>query len=129
MTSENRNTPSSPNEMVEAWVQSATEAERRWNEYFSRMMSTDSFAQAMTRSAEGFATMQAMFARGMEEYLRGLSIPTRGDLAKLTERITALERRLDALGESSATAAAGVSRQQPAAPPARKRQTATGGTG
>jgi polyhydroxyalkanoate synthesis regulator phasin len=99
VTNENRNIPSSPNELVEAWVQSAAEAERRWNEYFGQMMNTDSFAQAMTRSAEGFAAMQAMFARGMQEYLRGLNIPTQGELARLAERVTALERRLDSLGE------------------------------
>jgi len=83
--------------MVDAWVKSATDAERRWNEYFNQVMGTDQFAQAMQRSMETYTAMQANFMRGMEQYLRSLSIPTQSDLAKLAERITLLERRLDEL--------------------------------
>jgi len=83
--------------MVDAWVKSATDAERRWNEYFNQVMGTDQFAQSMQRSMETYTAMQANFMRGMEQYLRSLSIPTQSDLAKLAERITLLERRLDAL--------------------------------
>lgn len=100
MTNENRSVPASPNEMVDAWVKSATEAERRWNEFFNQMMGTDAFAQMMARSAESQAAFQATFARGMEQYLRGLNIPTHSDLAKLGERLTTLERRVDALTAS-----------------------------
>ena len=84
-------------EMVDAWVKSATDAERRWNEYFNQVMGTDQFAQSMQRSMETYTAMQANFMRGMEQYLRSLNIPTQSDLAKLAERITLLERRLDAL--------------------------------
>jgi polyhydroxyalkanoate synthesis regulator phasin len=84
-------------EMVDAWVKAATDAERRWNEYFNQVMGTDQFAQTMQRSMETYTAMQANFMRGMEQYLRSLSIPTQSDLAKLAERITMLERRLDEL--------------------------------
>ena len=60
-------------------------------------MGTEAFAQMMARQTEGYATMQAAFARGMESYLRALNIPTQTDLAQLAERVTALERRVDAL--------------------------------
>jgi hypothetical protein len=61
------------------------------------MMGTDAFAQAMSRSQENVAAMQAAFARGIEPYLRAANLPTHADLARLAERVTALERRVDAL--------------------------------
>ena len=97
MTSDNTNRPSNPDEVIDAWVQAATEAERRWNEYFNQVMGTDQFAQLMSRSMESYTAMQAAFARGMEQYLRAFNIPTQSDVAKLAERITALEQRLDTL--------------------------------
>ncbi len=97
MTSENPNRPRSPDEMIDTWVQAATEAERRWNEYFNQVMGTDQFAQLMSRSMESYTAMQAAFARGMEQYLRAFNIPTQSDIAQLSERLTALEQRIDAL--------------------------------
>lgn len=83
--------------MVNAWVKSAAEAERHWNEFFNQIMGTEAFAQMMARSTENYATAQAAFARGMEQYLHAMNMPTRADLAQLTERVTALEQRMDAL--------------------------------
>jgi hypothetical protein len=99
VTNEASNLPNVPtfNDMVDAWAKAATDAERRWNEYFNQQMSSDEFARSMSRQMESYATLQANFARGMEQYLRAMSIPTQSDLAKLAERLTALELRLDAL--------------------------------
>ena len=96
MTNERSNLPT-PTEMIDSWVKAATDAERRWNEFFNQQMSTDEFAQMMSRQMEGYAALQANFARGMEQYLRAMSIPTQSDLAKLADRLTALELRIDAL--------------------------------
>lgn len=99
MTNEASNLPSVPtfNDLIDAWAKAATDAERRWNEFFNQQMSSDEFAKLYARQMENFATLQANFARGMEQYLRALSIPTQSDLALLAERLTALERRIDAL--------------------------------
>ena len=97
MTSDNTNRPSNPDEVIDAWVQAATEAERRWNEYFNQVMGTDQFAQLMSRSMESYTAMQAAFARGMEQYLRAFNIPTRADIAQLAERVAMLEQKIDAL--------------------------------
>jgi hypothetical protein len=113
MTNERSNLPG-PNEMVDAWVQAAAETERRWNEFFNQVMGTDAFAQWMARSAEGYAAMQAAFARGMEPYLRALNIPTQTDLAKIAERVTALESRLDALAAANSEDKGTVGAGQPA---------------
>jgi len=118
MTSDNPNVPTSPNEMVDAWVKAAQDAERRWNEFFNQMMGTDAFAQAMSRSQESAAAMQAAFARGIEPYLRAANVPTQAELARLAERITALERRLDALTANDV---------KPAARPAGRTRSGTSG--
>ena len=101
MTNEGRNLPSSPNELVEAWLQAATQAERQWNEYFNQVMGTETYAQMLNRQTEAFTAMQATVTRGMDQYLRALNIPTQTDLARLAERVTALERRVDALGTAN----------------------------
>lgn len=99
MTNENRNLPATPNEMVEAWLQTATDTERRWNEYLNQVMGTEAYAQMMTQQTAAFTAMQANYASGMEQFLRAMNIPTRTDLAALSERVAILERRLDALTE------------------------------
>jgi polyhydroxyalkanoate synthesis regulator phasin len=113
MTTEGRSLPDF-NQMLDAWVKAATDAERRWNEYFNQQMATDEFTQAMTRTMEGYAAMQANFARGMEQYLRALNIPTHADLAKLAERVTALEQRIDSLEAREEPPDAPVIGRQPA---------------
>jgi hypothetical protein len=125
MTTEGRNLPDF-NQMLDAWVKAATDAERRWNEYFNQQMATDEFTQAMTRSMENYAAIQANFARGMEQYLRALSIPTHSDLAKLGERVTALERRIDALGTREEPQEAPATRRQPASRQPASRQRSGG---
>src|SRR5436190_7045145 len=97
VTNDRLNLPATPTEMVDAWLKVATDAERRWNEFFNQAMGTDAFAQMLARSSEQATAAQAAFARSMEQHLRALNIPTRSDLAAITERLTALERRLDAL--------------------------------
>lgn len=114
VTDERRNLPSSPNEMVDAWLKSATETERRWNEFFNQIMGTDAFAQSMARSMESNAAVQAAFARGMEQYLRLLGVPTQADLAKLAERLTALEQRLDAREAAKDEGSGAAGPEQPA---------------
>jgi polyhydroxyalkanoate synthesis regulator phasin len=119
MTSERPGVPN-PNEFVDAWVKSAGEAERRWNEFFNQIMGTEAFAQMLARSTETYATAQDAFARGMEQYLHAMNMPAQSDLARLAERVTALEQRLDAL-------TAGLDRDETDdTPPAEKRR--SGGT-
>jgi len=113
MTNERPSLPS-PNEMVDTWVKSATEAERRWNEFFNQIMGTDAFAEMMARTTENYATAQAAFARGMEQYLHAMNMPTQSDLARLAERITALEQRFDSLAAEDGGANSPAEEAQPA---------------
>jgi hypothetical protein len=101
VTSDRPNLPATPTEMVDAWLKAATDAERRWNEFFNQAMGTDAFAQMLARSSEQATAAQTAFARSIEQHLRTLNIPTQSDLAAITERLTALERRLDALAATN----------------------------
>jgi polyhydroxyalkanoate synthesis regulator phasin len=110
------------NQMVDAWVKAATDAERRWNEYFNQQMGTDEFTQMMTRTMESYATIQANFARGIEQYLRSFNIPTHTDIAALAERITALERRLDVVDAADGGERGAAAKPSAAKRPARARK-------
>ena len=122
MTNERTNVPST-SELVDAWLQTATQAERQWNEYLNQVMGTDAFAQMMARSMESSAAIQAAFARSMEPYLRALNIPTNADLARLTERLTMLEQRVDALTVRDDLAIADEGQRSPTKRQARSRRT------
>lgn len=86
-----------PDEMIETWRKAAADAEQRWNDYFNQLMGTEGFGQLMARSMESYITMQSTVARGMEQYLRALNVPTRTDVAQVAERIAILEQKIDAI--------------------------------
>jgi hypothetical protein len=92
-----RPNPPGPNELIEAWRQQASEMEQRWNDFLNQVMGTEGFAQMMARSMDGYLTLQASFARGMEQYLRALNIPTRTDITQLAERVGMLEEKIETL--------------------------------
>lgn len=116
----NANTPPGPNDLLDAWRTTASDMEQRWNEFLNGVMGTEAFAQMMARSMDGYVTMQASFAKGMEQYLKAINIPTRQDVAQIMERLGALEGRIDAL----ATMLAGPEGAKPIAPPRRSRASA-----
>ena len=94
----NQSTPPADfNDFLDAWRQTAAETEQRWNDYLNQMMGTEAFGQAMARSMDGYLSMQATFARGMEQYLRALNIPTRSDITQLAERVAMLEQKIDSM--------------------------------
>jgi hypothetical protein len=102
--------PPVPNldEFVESWRKAAVDTERRWNEFFNEVMGTEAFAQALAHSMDGILAVQTAWARGMDQYLRALSIPTQSDLAALAERVALLDQKIDRalamLGVASAVA-------------------------
>lgn len=80
--------------MLDAWRRTASEMEQRWNDFLNQAMGTNTFAQTMARSMDGYLALQANFGTAMEQYLRALNIPTRTDFAQLSERIGLLEQRI-----------------------------------
>ena len=128
MTNESGNSPApapSFNDFLDAWRKAAADTEQRWNDYFNELMGTDAFAQVMARSMDGYLAMQTTFAKGMEQYLRALNLPTRTDLNQIAERVALLEQKIDlialSLGAGTAPAA------EPSAPAAKRRRTRKGG--
>ena len=116
-----RANPPGPDEMIEAWRKQASEMEGRWNDYLNQMMGTDAFAQTMARSMDGYLSLQSSLAKGMEQYLRALNIPTRTDIMALTERISQLEEKIEALTSAVDTAEPAQSRERAPARPAETR--------
>ena len=108
MTNES-GTPPTPatsfNDFLDAWRKAAADTEQRWNDFFNELMGTDAFAQVMARSMDGYLTMQATFAKGMEQYLRALNLPTRTDVNQLAERVALLEQKIDLIAASLGAAA------------------------
>lgn len=83
------------NDLLDTWRQAATETEQRWNDFLNEMMGTEAFGQVMARSMDSYLSMQGAFARGMEQYLRALNIPTRTDVNQIAERVALLEQKID----------------------------------
>jgi hypothetical protein len=96
MASESSNLPG-PNEFLETWRKAASDAEQRWNDYFNELMGTEAFGQMLARSMDSYITMQSTLARGMDQYLRALNIPSRTDVVQLAERVAMLEHKIDAI--------------------------------
>lgn len=86
-----------PDELIETWRKAAADAEQRWNDYFNQLMGTEAFGQMMARSIDTYIAMQSTLARGMEQYLRALNIPSRTDVVQLAERVAMLEHKIDAI--------------------------------
>jgi polyhydroxyalkanoate synthesis regulator phasin len=112
MTNQGNQLPS-PDELIETWRKVAADAEQRWNDYFNQLMGTEAFGQIMARSIDSYIAMQSTLARGMEQYLRALNIPSRTDVVQLAERVAMLEHKIDAiaaaLGATDAAEPAGNS--------------------
>ena len=101
MTNESGNPPApSFNDFLDSWRKAAADTEQRWNDFFNELMGTPEFAQMMARSMDGYLAMQATFAKGMEQYLRALNLPTRTDITQLAERVALLEQKIDLIAAS-----------------------------
>jgi hypothetical protein len=67
----------------------------------SEAASSEGFAEAMGKQMEGhlksYTEARKGFGEWMEEYLRGMNLPTHGEVVGLAERLAAVEIKLDDL--------------------------------
>jgi hypothetical protein len=83
------------------WRDWAQQLEDQWNQYFNQAMGTDAFAAMMGRSMETMLAFQSSLAEQFEATLKAWNLPSRADITAVTERLAAIEERLDRLAKAA----------------------------
>ena len=92
-------TPKDPSAIFHEWV---TQWERNFDSFANKVMGTEGFSQAMNETQKAQLKMQGMFTQFMTEQLASMNMPTRDDVLRLGEAITAVDRRLERIEEKLA---------------------------
>jgi hypothetical protein len=92
-------TPKDPGAIFNEWV---TQWERNFDAFANKVMGTEGFSQAMNETQKAQLKMQGMFTQFMTEQLANMNMPTRDDVLRLGEAITAVDRRLERIEEKLA---------------------------
>jgi polyhydroxyalkanoate synthesis regulator phasin len=91
-------TPSSPDLMAQ-WKQFLDQWIEAWSRVLGQAMSSESFAQLMGRSLEGWLAAQAPLKKAgeqsLEQVLQGLNVASRSQLTSVAKQIVELEERLE----------------------------------
>ncbi len=98
------------------WRNWLVDTERQWNAFFNDVMGTDSFGRFLGGYMEIYSTFQRLVAQNMERSLSTLNVPSRSDIAELSERLGGVEERLAAIESNLRALAEAVGHpSQPAA--------------
>ena len=91
-------TPTSP-ELMAQWKQFMDQWIEAWSRVLGQAMGTDSFAQLMGRSLEGWLAAQAPLRKAgeqaLEQTLQGLNLASRTQLTSVARQLVELEERLE----------------------------------
>jgi polyhydroxyalkanoate synthesis regulator phasin len=83
------------------WLEFCDTFTRSWAGAMSETVATETFADAMSQQMEtgmdALALMRRQVGEMMEQYLQQISLPTRGEVLSLAERLTRIEMRVDDL--------------------------------
>jgi len=83
----------------QAWRTFYQTSEKNWEAFFHEVLSTDTFADALGRTLQGYLNTQGAFAkaleRSMEQYLKAINVPSRADITRIAGMIVALEDKVD----------------------------------
>jgi polyhydroxyalkanoic acid synthase PhaR subunit len=83
----------------EVWKQIYEANERAWNSALERAMATPAFAEAQGRFLESMLAAQKTIRENTRTFMEAMNLPTREDIARLGELITALEEKIDQLDD------------------------------
>src|ERR671930_2660033 len=83
----------------ELWRQIYDTNERAWNAVLERTVNNPAFAESSGKILETFLSAQKTVRDNMRMYLEQINLPTREDVARLGELITALEEKVDQLDD------------------------------
>jgi endonuclease/exonuclease/phosphatase (EEP) superfamily protein YafD len=101
------------------WRSMLQQWDARTNETLTKVTGQESFSRDMNRAMGMSLQMQAAFNEAVEKALVALNLPSRADVARLSEQLNGIERKLDALKTAAPAAETAASR---AARPARTRK-------
>jgi hypothetical protein len=98
--------------------------ETQANAAINSVTGQEGFSREMNRSMSAALQMQAAFNEAVNKALATFNLPSRDDVARLSEQIRALERKIDALAEPTGSNGAGPNGAAPVPPkrPARTRR-------
>src|SRR5438270_5828042 len=125
MSSSENQSARRPPDPFELWRQIYETNERAWNAVLERTVNNPAFAESSGKILETFLSAQKTVRDNMRQYLEGINLPTREDIARLGELIVALEEKVDQLDDrlSAIEATLQAERAAPSTPKAATRRT------
>jgi polyhydroxyalkanoic acid synthase PhaR subunit len=91
--------PRPSSDPFELWRQIYETNEKAWNAVLERTVNNPAFAESSGKILETFLSAQKTVRDNMKQYLEGINLPTREDIARLGELIVALEEKVDQLDD------------------------------
>ncbi len=81
------------------WRRAAQLQEEQFRGLFERAAGSDAFGDALRKVLETYLSVTAVSRENIERYLSAANLPTRGDLARLADRLDGLTSRIDELAQ------------------------------
>ncbi len=91
---------SEPNDLFSLWRRAAQLQEEQFRALFERAAGSDAFGDALRKALEDYLSATQVSRENVERYLSAANLPTRSDIARLSERIDGLTTRIDELAHA-----------------------------
>ena len=79
------------------WRQAAQMNETQMSAFFEQAAGTDAFAEQLRKALEAYLSATQVSRENVERFLSASNLPTRGEIARLVERVDTLTTRIDDL--------------------------------
>lgn len=86
-----------PSDFFFLWRQAAQFQEGQFRALLERAAGSDAFGDALRKTLEDYLSATQVSRENVERYLSAANLPTRSDIARLSERIDGLTTRIDEL--------------------------------
>ncbi|PZR57434.1 MAG: hypothetical protein DLM50_05510 [Candidatus Meridianibacter frigidus] len=89
--------PGSGSDPFSAWRRIAGAQEAQFSKLFEQAAGTDAFAEALRKALEAYLNATQISRENIERFLSASNLPTRAEIARLSERVDVLVSRIDDL--------------------------------
>ncbi len=86
-----------PSDLFSLWRRAAQLQEEQFRALFERAAGSDAFGEALRKALEDYLAATQISRENVERYLSAANLPTRADIARLSDRIDGLTSRVDEL--------------------------------